>query len=117
MKHLNLRGKESMASKIVIAVEIMLNRKTDGTIVEETVEQKHLDQSAHSKSVSGGITNDVDHNANTTEEVEYPGMTKATGEVTILDKNISTNSIETNRNSDRIRKIPQTSSNDFLWVN
>ena len=63
------------------------------------------------------LITDVDHNANTTEEVEYPGMTKATGEVTILDKNMPTNSIETNRTSNCIRKIPQTRSNDFLWVN
>ena len=110
-----------MASKIAKAIEIMLNSKMDPISLnwhnnEETVKQKHLDQTAHSKSVSDGITTDVDHNANTTEEVEYPGMTKATGEVTILDKNMPTNSVETNRTSNRVRKIPQTRSNDFLWV-
>ena len=64
-----------MASKIAVDIEIMLNRKTDPTSLnwhnnEETVEQKHVDQTALSKSVSGGITTDIDHNADTTEEVE-----------------------------------------------
>jgi len=69
------------------------------------VSQKHLDQT------------DVDHNASTTEEMEYSGMTKATGEVTILDKNMPTSSIETNRTSNRTRKISLTRSIEFLWVN
>jgi hypothetical protein len=87
-----------MASKIALAIENILKRKTYPISLnwhknEERVSQKHLDQS------------DVDHNAITTEEMEYPGMMKASGEVTVLDKNMPTNSIETNRTSNRTRKI------------
>ena len=78
------------------------------------------------------------HSANIVEEIGYPVMINASDGDTVLDEKIvspikaqhsesincisklanSENKVtETNRSSNRSRKIPATRSNNFLWEN
>ena len=120
-QHLNSRGKEAMANKITLSIERVLKRRVDPISMkwqenEEIVSQEHI-KPTHKKSASDSITTDNNLNTNITEENEYPDTTKSADDDSILDKKTPTDGIETNRSSNRTRKIPASRYSDFLWEN
>jgi hypothetical protein len=90
-QHLNLRGKESMTSRIVHTIRSMIKRKVDPIRVKwyndaVTDSQKCQHQATQEKTGFEDTTTDVVHSANIIKKTGYSVMFKASDGDTALDK-------------------------------
>jgi len=90
-QHLNLRGKENMASRIAHIIDSMIKRKVDPIHVKwyndaVTDSQKCQNQDTHEKTGFDGTTTNAVQSANIIKERGYPVMFKASDGDTALDK-------------------------------
>jgi len=107
--HLNSKGKETMASKIALAIENVLQintnlirmfwTETNGTDTQEHIEQLH-------KNTSDNIINTSDHQVSGNITTRNPSVQ----EETPLTEH------ESARSSNRVWKNPTARYNDFLWA-
>lgn len=117
-QHLNSRGKETMANKIALSIENVLKRKVDPINMkwqeDDGVDSQKQIEPTHEKSASDCTTTDNNLISNIMEKSDINNLA---GEDTILDTKTSTAGNETNRSSNRARKIPASRYSDFLWEN
>jgi hypothetical protein len=117
-QHLNSRGKETMANKIALSIENVLKRKVDPINMkwqeDDRIDSQKQIEPTHEESASDCITMDNNLISNIMEKSDINNLA---GEDTIQDTKTPTDGNETNRSSNRARKIPASRYSDFLWEN
>ena len=133
-QHLNSRGKETMGNEIALSIEKVLKRKVDPINMEgqennETDSQKHIEpiqvkngidsqeliELTHEKSVLDYTIKDNNLISNILEKSDCLEINNSVDKDSSLEKITSTDGIETNRSSNRTKKIPASRYSDFLW--
>ena len=109
-QHLNSRGKEIMANKIALSIENVLKRKVDPIRMkwhenDGIDSQKHVEPT-HEESASDGTTTDNNLISKIMEKSDYPDINNSADKDSIPDNKTPTDGNETNRSSNRTRKIP-----------
>jgi hypothetical protein len=113
-QHLNAKGKETMASKTAQSIENIIQTKANPIPMNWTVtngiDMQERAKQAHENTTSDNVTNTLGRSDHLAKGHITNKNSTSQGETTLTEH-------ETTRSSNRVRKIPTTRYNDFLWVN
>jgi hypothetical protein len=109
-----LRGKETMASKIALSIENILQKKAD-PIHMKWMGNNGIDMQKYTEPVHENLPSDWF--SNILEDNDYQDIKNLTDRDSTPQEKTPTNEHEATRFSNRVRKIPASRYSDFLWEN
>jgi len=112
-QHLNAKGKETMASKIALTIENIIQTKANpipmNWSVTNGIDMQEQAKQAHENPTSANVTN-------TLERSDHLAKGNITNKNSTSQVDTTSTEHESTRFSSRVRKIPTTRYNDFLWI-
>jgi hypothetical protein len=110
-----------MPDQIALTIENVLKRKVDPIRMKwqenDGIDSQTPTEPAHENSASDCATTDNNLLSIIMEKGDYPDINNLADKAVIPDKKTPTDGNETNRSSNRARKIPTSRYSDFLWEN
>ena len=110
-QHLNSRGKKTMASKIALSIENILQKKAD-PIHMKWMRNNGIDIQKHTEPVHEKLASDCF--SNILEGNDYQDIENLTDKDSTPQEKTPTNEHEATRFSNRVQKIPASRYSDFL---